>query len=431
MSKSKKKKPDQAGKIALLEAENRLLREQLRAVQTAAEATAPAPGQDSLLAKGGGKARKLGSVETLVGGIAHDFNNLLAGIMGNLFLLLRQVEDGPQKERLREVQKMCQNAADITAQLLIYARKSRAGVELLPLHSFMHDFNKMYQALLPQNICFEMGEVPEELAIRTNVSQFQQILLNLLSNAQDAVAEEVNPSIGLSLEPFDADDKFMTKHPGLGQRELVRLSVIDNGCGMSAELQQKVFTPFFSTRDSNESNGLGLALVAAALKQQHGVIELNSIEGQGTIIRIYLPRESLATAEEAVTELEYGRGELLLLADDDSFVRESHKEVLTQLGYRVLAVSDGRQAVEAYQEYPQICMAILDVAMPVLDGISAASELQQLDPQLPILFMTGYADRNMARQALPEEAEVLQKPASMPELSSRVHKLLSELPPQD
>jgi CheY-like chemotaxis protein len=144
-------------------------------------------------------------------------------------------------------------------------------------------------------------------------------------------------------------------------------------------------------------------------------------------MRIYLPREQQTGDERrngAREKLEYGQGELLLLADDDAFVRDSHKDVLVQLGYRVLAVADGQQALEALEASPQVVLAILDVAMPKLDGISAAQQMRQLRPELPVLFMTGYADRVLARQTLPDEAEMLNKPASMPELSRRVQRLL-------
>ena len=147
-------------------------------------------------------------------------------------------------------------------------------------------------------------------------------------------------------------------------------------------------------------------------------------------MRLFLPCE-LQQADERRNglreDLEYGQGELLLLADDDAFVRDSHKDVLVQLGYRVLAVADGRQALEAFTEYPQVVMAILDVAMPKLDGVSAAQQMRQIRPELPVLFMTGYADRVLAKQSLPDDAELLNKPAGMPELSRRVHRLLEQL----
>jgi signal transduction histidine kinase/ActR/RegA family two-component response regulator len=417
--------------LQVLEAENQLLREQITALKQPAdtdsshepprsEEQAPAPQQ-------------VAAVNTLMGGIAHDFNNLLAAIMGNVFLLLRQTEEGPQKDRLRDVQKMCLNAADMTAQMLIFSRRGIFKREALQLSTFMHDFSKICQMLLPQDICLEIGTVADDLVLQVDASQFQQMLMNLVANAQEALAGQKNPSIGISVEAFAADSKFFAKHPVIESKELVCISIIDNGCGIPLELQQQIFTAFFTTKKAPPGTGLGLSMVADAVKRLHGVIELNSIPGQGTILRLFLPCERQETAErrnDSREELVYGQGELLLLADDDVFVRDSHKDVLVQLGYRVLAVADGCQAVEAFTEYPQVVMAILDVTMPKLDGVAAAQQMRQIRPELPVLFLTGYADRVLAKQTLPAEAEMLYKPASMPELSRRVQRLLERLDDQ-
>ena len=294
----------------------------------------------------------------------------------------------------------------------------------------MQDFSKICQVLIPQEICFEMGEVAEDLIVELDVAQFQQILINLLANAQEALEGQASPSIGIAVEAFDADQAFRTKHSTINQQHLLCISVIDNGCGIPEKLQQQIFTPFFTTKKEQKGTGLGLSMVADAVARLQGVIEVMSTPEQGTIMRLYLPREQQTVDERrngTREKLEYGQGELLLLADDDAFVRDSHKDVLVQLGYRVLAVADGQQALEALEASPQVVLAILDVAMPKLDGISAAQQMRQLRPDLPVLFMTGYADRVLARQTLPDDAEMLSKPASMPELSRRVQRLLVPL----
>ena len=425
---------DLEARLEVLESENRLLREQIMALQQGGggsdQGPEPGAGELKLSAEQFSRTQQVADVSTLIGGIAHDFNNLLAAIMGNVFLLLRQVEEGPQKDRLRDVQKMCQNAADMTAQMLIFSRRNVFKREVLQLSSFMHDFGKMCQILIPQDVCLEIGTVAEDLIIQTDVAQFQQLLINLVTNAQEALKGQKNPTIGISVEAVTADQKFLAKHPTIKHQDLVCISVIDNGRGVPQELHKKIFTPFFTTKKKTQGTGLGLSMVADAVKRLQGAIELNSVPGQGTIMRLFLPCE-LQQADERRNglreDLEYGQGELLLLADDDAFVRDSHKDVLVQLGYRVLAVADGRQALEAFTEYPQVVMAILDVAMPKLDGVSAAQQMRQIRPELPVLFMTGYADRVLAKQSLPDDAELLNKPAGMPELSRRVHRLLEQL----
>ncbi len=435
MSEKKQKLAELEARLELLESENRLLREQIMVSRQSGEVDNGHSAEYglpdlSLSEEQFSRTQKVAAVGTLVGGIAHDFNNLLAGIMGNVFLLLRQLDEGPQKTRLRDVQKMCQNAADMTAQMLIFSRRDVFKSEAMQLSSFMRDFSKICQVLIPQDVCFEMGEVGEELIVQVDVSQFQQILINLLANAQEALEGQQNPTIGISVEAFSADNKFLVKHPTLKQKQLVCISVIDNGCGIPPELHEQIFAPFFTSKKEQQGTGLGLSMVADAVKRLHGVIELNSIPEQGTIMRLFLPLELQEIDERrnnSREDLEYGQGELLLLADDDDFVRDSHKDVLVQLGYRVLAVADGRQALEAFAEYPQVVMAILDVAMPKLDGISAAQQMRQIRPELPVLFMTGYADRVLTKQTLPADAEMLNKPAAMPELSRRVHRLLEQL----
>ncbi len=373
------------------------------------------------------EAQKMEAMGTLVGGIAHDFNNLLAGIMGNIFLLLRQVEDEEQSGRLKTMQQMCQGAAGMIAQLLVFARKDQVSIEPLRLNKFMDDFSKMYNVLIPENIRVELGDIDDELTVLTDLPQFQQLMINLLTNARDALAGCENPTIGVTLEAFEADDAFLAQHPTLKQKQLVCLSVTDNGCGVPAELQSKVFDPFFTTKGVNQGTGLGLAMVYGAVKRQDGAIKISSYPGQGTIIRLYLPR-SLAggSAVEPVAPpvLTYGHGELLILADDDAFVRESHKDALVQLGYRVIPVADGQQAVDTFRATPTVALVISDIVMPNLDGVTAGRMMRDIDPDLPLLYMTGYADRSEAAEDLPAGADVLKKPANIEQLSEAVALLL-------
>lgn len=373
------------------------------------------------------QAQKMEAIGTLVGGIAHDFNNLLAGIMGNIFLLLRKTEPGAQQDRLKAVQQMCQNAAGMVAQLLVFARKDAVSMAPLKLKTFMAEFSKMYQVLIPENICFELGNISDDLAVQTDLTQFQQLMVNLLTNARDALAGCVNPTIGVSIEKFDADEAFLEKHQTLKQRQLVCISVIDNGCGIPPEIQAKIFEPFFTTKEINKGTGLGLAMVYGAIKRQQGVVEIISNIDQGTIVRLYLPRvqvDATLPVEETDEGLVGGLGELLILADDDAFVRDSHKDALIQLGYRVLPVADGQQALDTFQGCPQVALVISDIVMPNLDGVTAGRMMREINPDLPLLFMSGYADRAEHSKDLPTGAEILKKPASIEQLSQKVARLL-------
>ena len=373
------------------------------------------------------QALKMETVAILVGGIAHDFNNFLAGVMGNVFLLLRKAEPGAQQERLKAVQKMCQNAADMVAQLLIFARKDAVAIAPLKLKSFMAEFGKMYQVLIPENICFELGDVDDQLTVLTDLTQFQQIMVNLLTNACDALTGCTNPTIGISFEEIEADEIFLAKHQALNQRQLVCISVIDNGCGISPDIQAKIFEPFFTTKEVNKGTGLGLAMVYGAIKRQQGAIEIVSNLNQGTIVRLFLPcahQDAPELVAEVDESLVYGQGELLILADDDVFIRDSHKDALIQLGYRVLPVADGQQAIDTFQAQPQVALVISDIVMPNLDGVTAGRMMRKINTNLPLLFMSGYADKVEGRKSLPKGAEILKKPASIEQLSQVVARLL-------
>jgi|GEM_PF-1626428 len=373
------------------------------------------------------QAQKMEAVGTLVGGIAHDFNNLLAGIMGNVFLLLRQLKTGPEHDRLQAVQRMCQNAAGMVAQLLIFARKDVLSIAPLPLQSFMVEFEKMYQVLIPENIRFELSDIDEDMVVLTDVTQFQQVLVNLLTNARDALEDRSNPTIGVSVKRFTADEAFLAKHQNLKQRELVCISVIDNGCGIPPELQGRIFEPFFTTKAINKGTGLGMAMVFGAITRQGGTVEISSHVDQGTIVRLYLPRVHLAREHQQPDECQgliSGQGELLILADDDAFIRESYKDALIQLGYRVIAVADGRQAVDAYRSCPQVALVISDIVMPELDGISAGQMVRETDAALPLLYMTGYADKADRSKLLPAGAKIIKKPVTIQQLSQEIARLL-------
>lgn len=377
------------------------------------------------------QAQRMEALGTLIGGIAHDFNNLLAGILGNVFLLLRQADAGPQQDRLKAVQRMCQNAAGMVAQLLVLARKDAIANVALKLKNFMAEFGKMYQVLIPENISFELGDIADDLAVMTDLPQFQQIMINLLTNARDALEGCVNPTIGVAIEAFEADQAFLEKHQTVKQRQLVRISVIDNGCGIAPDMQAKIFEPFFTTKKVSKGSGLGLAMVYGAITRQQGVIEILSNVNQGTIVRLYLPRvpaDAVPAVSAEVEGLAYGQGELLILADDDDFVRDSHKDALIQLGYRVLPVADGQQAVDTFRECPQVALVICDIVMPNLDGVTAGRLMRDINPDLPLLYLSGYADRTDREKLadLPPGAEILKKPANIEQLSQKVARLLRQ-----
>jgi len=230
--------------------------------------------------------------------------------------------------------------------------------------------------------------------INPDAAQLHQVLMHLIHNARDAVEEVDDPYIGIRLESFHTDNAFIESHPYFKDDFYAHLSVEDNGCGIFEDQIKHLFEPFFTTKEQGKGTGLGLSMVYGAIKTHHGFVEVDSLEGKGSTFHIYLPLlEAEYTAPEPAQKQEFtgGRGELILLADDENMVRSTMAEVLESMGYRVLQAKDGQEAIEIFKAHQQeIMLALLDVIMPKLGGIQLAGQIRALSPELPVIFLTGY-----------------------------------------
>ncbi|HKJ84229.1 MAG TPA: GAF domain-containing protein [Mariprofundaceae bacterium] len=375
------------------------------------------------------QSQKMEAVGTLAGGIAHDFNNILTGMLGNLYLAKRDSGDRPNVlERLRRVEAQGHRAAETVAQLLTFARKGNVHMLPLSLSALIKEHMKLYRATIPENIELHTRVGEGNWTLNGDATQLQQMLLNLLANARHAVEERISPMIEVSLELVDADSNPLLRQADLEGEHFVHLLVHDNGCGIAEVHLEKIFEPFFTTKSTSKGTGLGLAMVYGIVQSHGGAIEVESREGEGTSVHIYLPliESELDVDEEDEKALEAGQGETVLLVDDDDDVRQTIEAVLSSLGYRVLAASDGEAGWQLFEEHGNaISIAMLDVVMPRMSGPKLARKMRQVQPELPILFQSGYGeDKMLSNIQQMARTRLLLKPVQVSELSRTIRQML-------
>jgi PAS domain S-box-containing protein len=375
------------------------------------------------------QAHKFESVGRLAGGVAHDFNNLLVGIMaGASFVLESTPPADPAYELLSGVVAASERAADLTRQLLAYAGKGAFFIEPVDLSEvitgtshLMSSINKWVQ------IHLEPGrDLP---AVDSDKAQLEQVLMNLVINATEAAgAENADVFVRSYAKEVRAGEavRSLIGEP-LGPGTYAVLEVEDTGPGMDPAILPKIFDPFFSTKFVGR--GLGLAAVSGIVRTLKGGIEVKTEPGKGSIFRVLLPAGKGQTADPDSAELNSNASEqrTILLIDDEQIVRTTTRSVLEMAGYRVIAVDNGGQGLEAIREHPEISMVILDMGMPVMSGVHFMRELIRVRPGLPVLVSSGYSEGQVeARFAQFQIAGVLQKPYTSRELTSRVRQVLGE-----
>ncbi len=376
------------------------------------------------------QAHKMESVGRLAGGVAHDFNNMLQAILGHAELALEQTTpDQPIRGDLLEIQKAATRSADLTRQLLAFARKQTVAPRILDLNETVEGMLKMLRRLIGENIELVWRPGAPLWPVKVDSSQIDQILANLCVNARDAIADRGQVIIETGTETFDEADA--ARHPEHVPGDYVRLSVGDTGCGMSKETQSKLFEPFFTTKGLGQGTGLGLATVYGAVKQNNGFIHVDSEPGEGTTFRIYLPRHKVPPApgaNPAVPAQTHVAGglETVLLVEDTPAILETTRAMLEKLGYQILAAftpGDALRLAKAY--FGKIHLLITDVVMPGMDGPELAENLQPLCPDIKRLFMSGYTANILSRHGVTDKGmHFLQKPFTMQDLAAKAREAL-------
>jgi len=372
------------------------------------------------------QAQKMESVGRLAGGVAHDFNNMLGVILGHTEIAMGQVDPAqPLHGYLAEIRKAAERAADLTRQLLAFARKQTIAPKVLDLNKTVAGILKMLQRLIGEDIHLDWQPEADLWPVKVDPSQIDQILANLCVNARDAIADVGKIAIEMGNSTLDA--AYCADHPGFVTGEYVRLAVSDDGCGMDRETLDKLFEPFFTTKEIGKGTGLGLATAYGIVKQNNGFIDVYSEPGRGTTFTIYLPRHvgKAARTEGAARTALRGR-ETILLVEDESAILKITKMMLEHQGYTVVAASTPGEAIRLAREHAgEIHLLMTDVIMPEMNGRDLAKNLLALYPDLTRLFMSGYtADLIAHHGVLDQGVHFIQKPFSIKNLAAKVREAL-------
>jgi PAS domain S-box-containing protein len=373
------------------------------------------------------QAQKMQAIGQLAGGVAHDFNNLLTVVKGQVELLLSETQFGdPRRRRMEEVEKAADRATTLTRQLLAFSRMQVLQSKVLDLNTVIAGMSQMLARLIGENIEMTFAPGADLGNVKADPGQIEQVLMNLVVNARDAMPD--GGRLMIETHNVRIDAAFNRQNTSVDRGDYVVLVVSDTGRGMAAETQTRIFEPFFTTKQPGEGTGLGLSLVYGVVKQSGGYIWVYSELAKGTAFKIYLPRvtdpsEEMTTVKE---ELATGGKETILFAEDEEDVRNLVSSFLESLGYRVLPAADGSFASQVAQSHKgEIDLLLTDVVMPKTGGRELAEDLRRTIPSLKVLFMSGYTSDAIIRSAVLESGEAfMQKPFSMQSLARKVREVL-------
>ncbi|HEY6215964.1 MAG TPA: ATP-binding protein [Pyrinomonadaceae bacterium] len=374
------------------------------------------------------QSQKLEAVGRLAGGISHDFNNLLTVILGYTDISKRTLKEGdPLLRNLEEIGKASERAASLTRQLLAFSRKQVMQPKVFDLNTVVSDLKKMLRRMIGEDIELRVISEADLGNIKADPVQLEQVIMNLVVNARDAM-----PRGGkLSIETSNVylDESYAREHVSVDPGEYVMLAISDTGCGMNEETRQRIFEPFFTTKESGKGTGLGLSMVYGIVKQSGGNIWVYSEEGRGTTFKIYFPRVT-AEAEEyrrVGNTFEMPKGsETILLVEDAALVRTLARQVLETAGYKVLEAASAEAALTICEPNgTRIDLLLTDVVMPGMSGNDMSKILLARQPDMPVLYMSGYTDEAIVQHGVLEAGiNFLQKPFSPGALALKVREVL-------
>jgi len=373
-------------------------------------------------------AQRMETIGRLAGGVAHDFNNLLTVIKGYCDVVLEKtIKDQTIQSHMEHIDRATDQASSLTRQLLAFSRQQVLQPKVFDLNVLVLNAKKMLQRLIGEDIEVVTTVSPELGSVKADPSQIEQVILNLVVNARDAM-----PNGGkLTLETANAelDETFVQGHWGAKAGRFVLLAVTDTGIGMSEEVQAHIFEPFFTTKELGKGTGLGLSMAYGIVKQSAGYIWVNSKPGEGACFKVYLPRVDEPPEElaKAARPAEKARGsETILLVEDDASVRELTCDILQARGYEILVASSPSQALELCNRYNrQIHLVLTDLIMPGMNGAEMADLITKLRPETQVLFMSGYSDSAVLQEETRgKQLNFLQKPFSASVLHKRVRETL-------
>jgi len=377
------------------------------------------------------QAQKMEAIGTLAGGVAHDFNNILTTIIGNASLALMEIgKDDPLREQIEEIKIAGERAASLTRQLLAFSRKQVFQPVILNLNSVTTNLEKMLRRLIGEDVELETLLEPDLGEVEADPGQIEQVIMNLVVNARDAMPQGGKLTIETANVALDEDyfsDHGVRNPPG----PYVMISVSDIGSGMDKETQSHIFEPFFTTKERERGTGLGLSTVYGIVKQSGGFIWAYSEPGQGTTFKVYLPKaagdERLDKKETTPVDDLTGSETVLIVEDDDRILNLARK-ILQLRGYTVLAAENGEEALKVSEGHEDpIHLLLTDVVMPVMSGRELAERLQPMRPEIKVIYMSGYTDNAIVHHGvLAPGVNFLEKPFTLESLAKKVRETLDK-----
>jgi PAS domain S-box-containing protein len=374
-------------------------------------------------------ARKMEAIGTLAGGVAHDFNNILSAILGYTELTLCEISHNTKAcSNLQRVLTAIQRAKELVLQILTFSRNSFQEHKPLSLHLVVKEALKLLRASLPTTITIIQDIAEDAGTILADSTQMHQVLMNLCANAE-YVMRQTGGILKVCLDAVEVTEAFAVQHPVLHPGPHVRLMVQDTGAGIAPEILDRIFEPFFTTKAVGQGSGMGLAVVHGIINSHNGVITVKSVPGQGTAFSIYLPRVNTPAETEVPLEevIPNGKGSILFV-DDEDFLADWGQEMLEYLGYEVVVMTNGTQALEAFRSAPYgFDLVITDQTMPYMTGDVLARELRHIRPDIPIILCTGFSHTIDTEQAKAQGIDAfLLKPLTARDLGVAIQRVLTQ-----
>jgi PAS domain S-box-containing protein len=372
-------------------------------------------------------SQKMESIGTLAGGISHDFNNILTAIIGYGSLLqMKMRDDDPLKHNVNQILASANRASNLTQGLLAYSRKQILNPQLVNLNEIIIKVERLLERIIGDDVEFKRILTDKDVTVLADPGQIEQILMNIATNARDAMPD--GGYLYIETQRVDLDEALVKAHDIRNPGTYAQILVTDSGIGMDQKTRERIFEPFFTTKDVGRGTGLGLAMVYGIVKQHHGFVEVESEVGMGTTLKIYLPIAQKAEVALQPVDLPFDEGgtETLLVAENDEIVRNYITSALTQFGYSVIQAENGEEAVRKFMaNRDTIKLLLLDVMMPKKNGKEVYDKIRIFEPDIKAVFLSGYSDDIMSKKGLLEKGlNFLYKPIPMHELLRKVRSIL-------
>ena len=380
------------------------------------------------------QATKMQAVGQLAGGVAHDFNNVLTAILGICdLMLLRHTPGDSDYDDIQQIRANSNRAASLTRQLLAFSRQQTLRPEVLQLPDVLSDVSHLLKRLIGEKIQLVVSHDRDLGPVRADPTQLEQVIVNLAVNARDAMQARGDGSgkLTLATRKVSAADIRAMRSGIMPQADYTALIVEDTGCGIAPDHLGKIFEPFFTTKETGKGTGLGLSTVYGIVKQSGGFIFADSEVGRGTKFTVYLPvyhlvpGESVGKAAKVEETRQWSGGGNVLLVEDEDMVRAVAERALARAGYTVTTASDGDEGLEIVRSGGQFDLIVSDVVMPALDGPSMVRGIRQLDPKMPVLFMSGYAEEQLRKEIGIDDVQFLPKPFTVQQITEKVGAVLA------